>query len=269
LIPTFGGVPSTEFEQNKIKVLLVGNSHGKDMFNAFFQNKELFHDYDFMYYNIQISCFDDKNNQNKKSAKAFYSSNRYKQTDIVAVSTRYDIDPCHRSQRNRKESSDLYGLQDLIEKVKSDEKGMIIYGNSTEYDYQNGRLISDDYFLGLLEDEKLAHTMLDRKKYRNMVDRINNTYYKKKFRKASLNEKVHTIAKKNGVSYFDKFELTCDKKREICFGITPSGYKSFYDATHFTLEGAKFFGERMAQLGMIELLKDVSSVARRRVLAQN
>lgn len=155
------------FEQAKIKVLLVGNSHGKDMFNAFYQNKDLFYEYDFMHYDIQISCFDDQNIDNEDSANKFFASKRYKQTDIVVVSTRYYIDPCDRKKGSIKKLSDLIGLPDLIERAKSDRKGILIFGNATEYGYRNGRLISDDYFLRLIEEDNLTNTLVGRRKYGN------------------------------------------------------------------------------------------------------
>ena len=34
-------------------------------------------------------------------------------------------------------------------------------------------------------------------------------------------------------------------EKKICFGATPEGFKTNHDPSHFTLEGAKFFGKKI------------------------
>ena len=58
-----------------------------------------------------------------------------------------------------------------------------------------------------------------------------------------------------GVPFFDKFQVVCEEKDSVCFGLTPNGHKAFYDYGHFTLEGAKFFGARMERRGVSQLLQ--------------
>lgn len=62
------------------------------------------------------------------------------------------------------------------------------------------------------------------------------------------NHKIKDIAKELNVRYFSKMSVVCDESRNICFGVTPEGYKSFFDYGHWTLEGAAFFGKRIQQL---------------------
>ena len=52
--------------------------------------------------------------------------------------------------------------------------------------------------------------------------------------------------------------MVCSEADKVCYGLTPNGYKAIYDYGHYTLEGAKYFGERMFNLGVYELLNNVS-----------
>lgn len=59
------------------------------------------------------------------------------------------------------------------------------------------------------------------------------------------NKKVRAAAKAHDVKYIDNYQLACDFSDEICFAFTDLGYKTLYDYDHWTLEGAKFFGNRL------------------------
>ena len=56
---------------------------------------------------------------------------------------------------------------------------------------------------------------------------------------------IEEIAKGKGVKYVSKAEVVCELQLQQCFGVTPDGYKAFYDQGHWTVEDAKYFGERM------------------------
>ena len=56
-------------------------------------------------------------------------------------------------------------------------------------------------------------------------------------------------AKKNNVEYFDPFEFMCDIKNRKCDFLTNNGEKIYYDYGHFSIEGAKYFGKKMYNLG--------------------
>ncbi|SMG64352.1 hypothetical protein BMETH_2360_0 [methanotrophic bacterial endosymbiont of Bathymodiolus sp.] len=42
-------------------------------------------------------------------------------------------------------------------------------------------------------------------------------------------------------------------KAKTCDGITDDGFKSFYDYGHFTLEGARFFGQRIHETNWLKI----------------
>jgi len=50
----------------------------------------------------------------------------------------------------------------------------------------------------------------------------------------------------------DKSEYICDEKSGRCTGMTPDGYKVYYDYGHYTLEGAGYFGKRIYELNWLK-----------------
>lgn len=69
------------------------------------------------------------------------------------------------------------------------------------------------------------------------------------------NKKIATIASKFDVPYFDKVPLICNDDNETCSAFTDDGHKISYDYGHWTLEGAKFLGGRLAEQGFDSLIK--------------
>jgi lysophospholipase L1-like esterase len=69
------------------------------------------------------------------------------------------------------------------------------------------------------------------------------------------NKKIAAIASKFNVPYFDKVPLICDNISETCAAFTDDGHKISYDYGHWTINGAKFLGERLAEKGFDSLIK--------------
>ena len=40
----------------------------------------------------------------------------------------------------------------------------------------------------------------------------------------------------------------CDLTKQTCDGVTDDGYKIFTDNSHYTLKGAKYFGEKIHRM---------------------
>tara|TARA_B110000503_G_C7133897_1_gene407979 strand:- start:43 stop:2067 length:2025 start_codon:yes stop_codon:yes gene_type:complete len=263
LLPPIDNEP---FDLSKTGVLLVGNSHAKDLFNTFYQNPALYADYDFRRAKIgpyrlgQISCFDANNPDFIQAANDFFLSDHYIQSQLIVVSSFY------RSYRRKCsweqsddviKSYDLDGLPHLIERALHDGKGVLVFG-------QNVMFPINDNITDVIADSIIGHKkkmgQLDfitenEKLFSELKSEVNYQYFEQKDRGEELNKRIRDITDKLGVSYIDNFRFVCEEKNSVCFGITPNGYKSYFDSSHYTLEGAKFFGERMAQKGVLKLLE--------------
>jgi len=214
---------------HKSNVLVIGDSHSKDIFNAFYQNSELFSDFEFARYGILADA-------DESSIEKLISSPNYQAADVLIISMKYGRD-------EEREHEILGALPDFLSKLKRDDKKMIV-------------LSSTPFFM----KSTLGKTLFDRVLSKNdgselngsFVEFVNSEYFK--YRKANVdkkNQEIKNIVEKVGGVYFDKLNLVCDLASEICYGSTPDGYKSFYDYGHYTLEGSKFFGYRIYQLGWL------------------
>ena len=58
-----------------------------------------------------------------------------------------------------------------------------------------------------------------------------------------LNKWLKDIANKNNILFLEKENYVCENYKMKCNIVTDSGYKIFWDNSHYTLEGAKFFGK--------------------------
>jgi lysophospholipase L1-like esterase len=85
-----------------------------------------------------------------------------------------------------------------------------------------------------------------------LVNNLGDNYLEK-YRKDEINQALSRIAKYNGIEILDKNDFVCDMKAKTCDGITDDGFKSFYDYGHFTLEGARFFGQRIHETNWLKI----------------
>jgi hypothetical protein len=199
----------------KYKVLIVGNSHSKDLFNALELNKTLFADAAFARYGIQVSASNEELDKLKKSPN-------YRAANIIIVSSRY--------------GKSMEALPQFINSLKAPGKTLVLASNTVEFNSYGGvENIFDRYFSDNLNS------------FNN--EELNKLYYTKiNEHKLKINRQVKTIADQANVTYLDKYPIICDDINQVCYGITEEGYKSFYDYGHYTLEGADYFGKRIALL---------------------
>ncbi len=89
------------------------------------------------------------------------------------------------------------------------------------------------------------------------MDFVNLQYFKdltEDKRTRQTNEKLRQLASRHGLVFLDKEDIICDKANGKCLAVLESGKKTYRDAAHFTLEGARAFGERAAQFQWLDPL---------------
>jgi len=209
----------------------------------------------------QISCFDESNFDNTSIFQAFYDSDLYRFSDVLLVSSRFRERECV-SGGGLKQSKDLSGLPYLIRQGVKDGKGVIVLGNTTEFSSVKGKTIVDYFVQEKKAGGNLRWILHEEQAYMKFVGRVNSYYYQNGNRKVRINRAIREISENYNVHFFDKHDVVCDEVEGRCFGLTPEGYKSFYDYGHYTLRGAKFFGRRMFDLGFLDVLQNSSEVSR-------
>lgn len=212
----------------KTKVLIVGNSHSKDLFNALELNKESFPDMDFARYGTN-------SNASIAEINVMKASPNFKAADIVLISTRFN----NGTTLHRLEGEAITKLPRFIQEIKKEGKTVVLALNTQEFKpYLGYKNIFDGYIRshkGRLDPEELK-----------------SLYYSLKLEVIDdVNRKLIDIARENSIDYFDKYPFICSDVTQTCDGITDGGLKSFYDYGHYTLDGAKYFGRKIAEQGLL------------------
>jgi peptidoglycan/LPS O-acetylase OafA/YrhL len=198
------------------KVLIVGDSHSKDVFNALYLNRDYFP-------GLEFSRFGMGNLMLPEHVDKLLESKNFLAADIVIISFRYNSD------------ESLQGMPGLVDAVKNRSRQVMLALNTVEFNEMNDRFIFDDYTETHFRD--FAAGELKKLFFDNQNHEMDEA-----------NESLAEIAVNKDIVLLDKADYICDMKSGTCDGITDEGYKTFYDYGHYTLEGAKYFGRRMYEI---------------------
>lgn len=202
------------------KILIVGNSHSKDLFNSLYLNKDIFSYLEFARFGMNNSLLPDQ-------LELLYESPNFIASDIIVISFRY-----------RDET--VKGIYALIDAIKNKSKMVKLVLNTTEFNDIGGKPIFDKYIEGRSHNFSI-------RELKEMF--FNNRSHDKD----EINSSLGDVSRNKHIEFLDKNDFICNLKSRTCDGITDDGYKSFYDYGHFTLEGARFFGRRIHETGWLKI----------------
>lgn len=214
--------PQFDIKNNKQKVLIVGDSHSKDLFNMFKTNENKFNEFEFARYGININDFE---NYRKDY---FLKSKIFKNADYIFFSQRY-------------KESDLKYLKELIEISNKNKKKLILFLKRPEFlnNDKKNRTILDKFYL---ENSKVINKeKMDRFLFKN----LQNYQFEK------VNHRIELLYG-NSVKLINLYPLICDDLNKSCHSVTKRGEKVFYDYGHLTLKGSQFIGNLLYQSNFIE-----------------
>ncbi|MFT6957354.1 MAG: peptidoglycan/LPS O-acetylase OafA/YrhL [Halieaceae bacterium] len=204
------------------KVLVIGNSHSKDLFNAFYQSGKLFQNKEFARFGMSKEVPD-------SHVDALLKSENFRAANKVVISFFYT-------------KKTVAELPSLINSIQKSGKSVYLVSHFSGF-----RAVEDKpVFDWFVQHQPAGKTLSN--------SEINTEFFKRRHSKSAetTNEKIEALAKTFGTPYLEKYDLICDDSRRICEGITPDGYKSFYDSIHWTIEGARRFGARMHELKWLD-----------------
>ena len=205
---------SPQFDANnkKKKILIVGDSHSKDLFNMFKTNENKYKNYEFARYGINL-----KNLENYRK-NFLVSSHNFKLAEYILYTQRYEKD-------------DLQFIDKLIDLSRVQKKKLIIFLKRPEFEDNDkkNRTILDKFYLE--NGQKIQKENMDKFLYKQ----LNVKNFKK------INQQIRDKYT-NVVVFYDLYEVICDQNQKKCHSINESGNKIFYDYGHLTLNGSKFIG---------------------------
>jgi peptidoglycan/LPS O-acetylase OafA/YrhL len=216
----------------RVRLLIVGNSHSKDIFNVLTSSGQTMEQFQIARFGSEIFNLD----------KRLFDSPNYGVADVIMFVSQY-------------KTQDIEVFGSVIEQVIEDGKRVSLVKNIYEFEEFGHRTYADFLFNLLLQNEGAENiTASD-------IQKVNNKHFQQfqhrdpdQFRK-QLNSKIDDITMKyKQVVVLDRMDYVCDRSKEVCYAITESYQKLFYDYGHHTLQGARFFGSRIERVNWLGAL---------------
>ena len=194
----------------RLRVLFVGNSHSKDIFNAFHLNQSRFPGMEFARFGMTVDF-------KPKQVELLVNSPNFKAADVIALA------PYWRGK------TDLYDT--VISRLKAEGKQIVLLNNTAVFTSPSHVPFADFVIRGsgaLPETEKVngaAWGQLDPSE-------------------AHIRRKIEALAERHDVPIYSRFDLVCEAQAKRCAILSDDGRKTLYDYGHWTVHGARFFGGR-------------------------
>ena len=204
----------------KIKILICGDSHGADLTMALQSNKNIHKKYEVEFLHF-LDCI------NKEP--------------LIIKSADYIFSSIQLKGKNNLTYNDIKKLYNIVT-IKNNKK-FVIVGASPEFQTDADLLLN-----------YLTITNIRKEEVINNVNNINEFFFKnKKTYISTINEKLLKISKELDVIFLDKFDLICQEKDKICFGVDLQGNKNFIDYSHFSKNGRVFFGNKIVDTNWLKI----------------
>ena len=210
-----------DFDVKDFNILIIGDSHGLDLFNSLNLNKILFNNIKFYFIGDLLSGkFDDMLN----------NKNFLKQADALIISYRWN---------NYKFNL----LKNSFKKLKDLNQKIFITSSSNEYKVFSKLYTLLDYEVLFSKDRNIDYFGLKNLYFKN---RIINSY-------SNINQTLKKFAYENNLTYLNKEDYMCDLLNKECDYVDKEGYKIFYDYGHYTEYGAKYFGKKIYEINWLKI----------------
>ena len=223
-LSTFGNEPGK-------RVLVIGDSHAKDMFNALYLYRDTYRGkFSLRHLNYAPGCiykFTEAGPQGQECDLAKSGDRLFREADFILVSARWD-------------ENETKGIGAFINYYQREGKRMVITGRIVEF--PNAPV--------------LMHRLYwDNQRILPDTQTINQTFWDSKTPGIDeINRQLHSIADAHHAIYLDKWAYACDATRHQCFALDDAGKPLHYDYGHTTVEGARFMGQRIVEIDWLRPL---------------
>ena len=225
----------------KKKILIIGNSHGNDLYKSlvsndfFIKNYQIdylefgdvcyqgyINDYDYIAkLEIFLSRFLNLVNKNcKNHIPKLINSNLLKNADTIIISNRY-------------RKSSLKYIGPFIKKIKTASNKIILINNSPRF----------------IDPQTLI------KLHKNLsTDEMNQKFFLYQDKSIPIfNENLKDIASFENIIFFDKYNIICNTNMVSCNVLTKDNNLLFLDRDHLSKDGHKDFGKKLFDINFYNL----------------
>jgi len=218
------------FNNNKINVIIFGDSLADDTYLMFKTNSELFKNYKFRRASYS-SVLDYAEEKISNSFNYFNDKNNFEKANIFFLSSR---------------NISFEDIENVVKKLKNINKEIIL-----------NTLIETPH-PGILNVTLLDKFIWNKKRLPNEIElyELNKKYldyYINDIHVMNYNKKLKEISLKYNVRLLDKSLYVCDYTQKICPFVTPLGDKINRDTHHYTFQGSKYLGERIYKLNLLNI----------------
>jgi hypothetical protein len=229
-------------DKSKKNILLLGDSHARDLLFNYSLNQNLFVEYSFDFIWTDISKIIINYNNNK-----FNFRDKIINSDVIILTSVWP-------------DTYLKELDKIIIFLKKNNKKVIIssgnpvFSNFEKKGFERSFTIFDRF---LYENKRLPDEEENIKLKKLYFDSFSSnrwTVFKIK--------KIKEIAKKYDIYFFDQILEICNLKLRQCEYITPDKrYKIFYDDDHVTIDGARYLGTKSNFKNILDTIFKNTSIA--------
>lgn len=213
-----------------IRVLILGDSHAKDLFNALQQNADLFPEFEFRVAFFTDGCMSPalSIDGNRACLEAFVK-------DKAALTTpaRVVLFSASWGKSDPQFVADV--LPVAVDVFQAQGKHVALASNTPVFEPSGPHLIGQLFREGRLE--KAAADRLFFESRRPSIDEINAV--------------VEQVSRETGAAFLDKQAYLCEAAARRCTALTPSGHAVLSDADHLTVEGARYLGGMIRELNWL------------------
>jgi len=224
-----------DIKATKPRLLMVGNSHSKDIFNVLYNSKSASSRYQLARYGVQIRYLE-------KLSHDFYSSSNYLDSEVIMLASRFN-------------KRDVASLPVIIKKIQADRKTVFIVKRIFDFQYNKINFKN-------LADFQLSKWCLYSCDESNSIEirkKVDRAYYEnyldleyQNSESHQINNRLENIAMEHHVKVLDRMEYVCDRNNKQCYSMNNNFEKYFYDYGHHTIEGAQYFGKRVDYIGWLK-----------------
>lgn len=229
----------TQFDpqSGKTRVLVFGDSHAKDLFNALQANRKgaLSH-IDVRYARIALGCHFSVNTPEAHNTCIDQNAKRkalFDDADVVLLAPRW----------NTQRKTTLHDLRDsLAEAMQARGQKFALVGNTAEFTDDGANIIAR---MARQTNYPSPNPFPIDAANENFYAYLNQDIYK-------LNEDIEATAVKLGVPYLDRMSLLCPEDTPKCTGVTPDSQALVVDYGHWSRAGAAYLGVEIAKRKWLE-----------------
>lgn len=220
-----------DMDDTRPKVLLVGNSYSKDMYNVLLYSEEFGDNFQLARYGAQIENLDQR----------FYTSPNFVNADIVVLVSLFS-------------EGDLDAMAEVSEQILAEGKQLALVHRLFSF-YYNGLINLADRII-------LTNYRQDGFDMEQTADQINQAYFSARQSRDYLNEtegelheRSREIIDELGSQYpeiliLDRSDYFCIEDQR-CTAVSDTLEKYYYDYGHHSLAGSRFFAERVDETGWL------------------